>query len=281
MSSGYKSFNTLQATLSADGVLHVQLHRPKQLNALNDQMFIELGECFTRVKLDADVRVVVLSSSSDRIFSAGLDLKEAQAGALKKASGDQDTGRAGLALIHHIDRWQRDVTAIEECLKPVIAVTNGACIGGAIDIITACDIRFCTQDATFTVKEVDIGMAADLGTLQRLPKVVGNQSLVRDWCFSGRYFDAKEALTAGLVSRVGGTRAEAIEQALQYAHHLAEKSPLALAGIKRSLVYSRDHSVAEGLAAIATWNSAMLQSDDLAVAVMAAMQKQKPKFAKL
>ncbi|KAJ1382438.1 Enoyl-CoA hydratase/isomerase [Sesbania bispinosa] len=175
---------------------------------------------------------------------------------------------------------QDSVTALERCRKPVIASIHGACIGGGIDIITACDIRFCTKDAFFSVKEVDLALAADLGTLQRLPSIVGFGNAM-ELALTARTFSGLEAKELGLVSRAFHSKQELDEGVRDVAHAIATKSPLAVIGTKTVLLRSRDLTVDQGLDFVATLNSARLLSSDLTEAVMAQMQKRKPVFSKL
>ncbi|XP_039241924.1 delta(3,5)-Delta(2,4)-dienoyl-CoA isomerase, mitochondrial-like, partial [Pipra filicauda] len=168
--------------------------------------------------------------------------------------------------------------------KPVIAAVHGPCIGAGVDLISACDIRFCSQDASFQVKEVDIGLAADVGTLQRLPKIVGSQRWVRGLGLQPEMMLAPEALRCGLVSRVLPDKAALLEVALGVAVAIAARSPVAVQGTKINLVYSRDRPTPEGLQHMATWNMAMLQTEDILKSVQAALEKKGPEevpFAKL
>jgi enoyl-CoA hydratase len=160
----------------------------------------------------------------------------------------------------------------------VLAAIHGACVGGGIDLVCCADMRYCSADAQFVVKEIDIGMVADVGTLQRLPKLIGHQGLVRELAYTGRKVDALEAQAIGLVNRVFDTR-EALQAGVrEIATTIAAKSPLSIRGIKEMLTYARDHSVADGLNHVATWNAAMLMSEDLMAAMTAAQQKIEPKF---
>ncbi|PSN51277.1 Delta(3,5)-Delta(2,4)-dienoyl-CoA isomerase [Blattella germanica] len=171
---------------------------------------------------------------------------------------------------------------ILQCSKPVISAVHSACIGAGVDLITSADIRFCTKDAWFSVKEVDIGMAADVGTLQRLPRVIGNQSLVRELAYTGRQMMAPEAKECGLVSKVYEDKDSMLKGALELATEIAAKSPVAVQLTKRNIVYSMDHSVQEGLNHIRDWNQAMLQSEDFMNATMAqATKSPPPTFSKL
>ena len=178
----------------------------------------------------------------------------------------------------------------------MIAAVHAGCIGGGVDLVTAADIRYCTQDAFFQIKEVeignqnkklilfvffftftfDLGLAADVGTLQRLPKVIGSDSLVRELAYTARKMFADEAAQAGLVSRVFPDKETLLKAALETASLIAGKSPVAIQGTKHNLNYSRDHSIEEGLSYMTTWNAAMLQSEDLRIAAMASMDRKGP-----
>lgn len=172
------------------------------------------------------------------------------------------------------------------CLRGV----NGACIGAGVDLISACDIRYASEDAYFSIKEVDIGMAADVGTLQvivgskvtkqRLPRIIGNDSLVREWAFTGRRWTSSEAHKNHLLSQVFPSQT-LLEEALKLANEISKKSPIAVAGTKLSLNFSRDHSIEEGLEWIANWNMVHLQSNDLLEALTAVQQKREPVFQNL
>ncbi|KAJ2844873.1 hypothetical protein GGI22_006739 [Coemansia erecta] len=279
-SSGYE-FECLKVGISGAGVAHVEINRPKALNAFNTQTWTEIGQCFKRFKTDGDVRSVVVSAGG-RMFTAGLDLKEASEGALAQGGGAAvDAARRGYYHRLHILTFQEALSAVEECDKPVVAVVHGGCLGIGVDLTTACDIRMCTEDAYFMVKEVDIGMAADVGTLQRLPKVVGNASWVREVCLTARKIPAPEAHAVGLVSHVLATKQAALEKAFEVAGLIAAKSPVAVVSTKHLLNYSRDHSVREGLEYTAIWNSLAHNSHDMATAIMSSLKKQQAQFPKL
>ncbi|GFN82322.1 hypothetical protein PoB_000882800 [Plakobranchus ocellatus] len=210
---------------------------------------------------------------------AGLDLVDNEV--FPKIMGETELSRKAFFLAKAIPKLQESFNVIEKCPKPVIAAVHGACIGGGIDMLSACDIRFCTQDAWFQIKEVDVGLAADLGTLQRFPKIVGNDSLVRELTYTARKFYSDEAKSIGFVSRVLLDKEQMLRAALDTAIVIASKSPIAVQGSKVNLVYSRDHGVNDGLDYISKWNLAMLQSDDVMKAAGAMMSKSKPVFSKL
>ena len=159
----------------------------------------------------------------------------------------------------------------------MLAAIHGACVGGGLDLVAAADLRYCSADAHFSIKEIEIGMVADVGTLQRLPKLVA-PGLVREWAYTGRKILAEEARACGLVNRVFDTPEALAAGVLELARTIAAKSPLSIRGTKEMLNHARDHSVADGLAHIATWNAAMLVSQDLQAAMMASMSRQTPAF---
>lgn len=242
-----------------------------------------MAECFNAISLDQDCRAVIISGNGKH-FTAGLDLTDVIQGELGASMmGDGDVARKFVALRRTVKAYQASFNAIEECAKPVIAAVHAGCIGGGVDLITAADIRYCTSDAFFQVKEVDIGMAADVGTLQRLPKVMGSESLVRELAFTARQMFADEAHRCGLVSRVLPDKEALMAAALEVAGMIAARSPVAVQGTKHQLVYARDHSVKEALDYISTWNAAMLQSEDVQKAAMASMNRKGPPavFSKL
>ncbi|KAK9767469.1 hypothetical protein K7432_002734 [Basidiobolus ranarum] len=274
---GY-NYETLHCDFTSDFVLHVQLNRPKSLNALNGALWRETRECFQQIKTDPNVRVVILSGSG-RLFCAGLDIKDSTDGLL--SSSETDIGRTAYHLRQKVLDYQESFNVIQTCDKPVIVAIHGGCIGGGIDMITACDIRYCSEDTFFSVKEADIGMAADVGTLQRLQKVVGNDSWAREICFTARSFDSQEALRFGLVSDVLPKIEDVLQKAKEVAKVIASKSPIAVAGTKHLLNYSRDHSIQEGLTYNALWSASMLQSEDFGNAISASISKQPVSFSKL
>jgi len=290
-------FETLAVTQPCDNVLQVTLNRPERLNAMNKTLWLEMSACFDAIAEDEDCRCVVVAAEG-RVFTAGLDLGDVTliqdlsggvaAGADDELEDDDDensdrpdVSRKAFHIHKLVLKFQDSFTSIERCSKPVIAAIHGACIGGGVDLVSACDVRYCTQDAFFQIKEVDVGLAADVGTLQRVPRIVGGDSLVRELCYTARKMFADEAHQCGLVSRVVENRDEVLKAALTTAQLIAEKSPVAVQGTKHNLVYARDHSVPESLRYMAAWNSAMLQSEDLMKSAVAAISKEKPNFKKL
>ncbi|XP_011370566.1 delta(3,5)-Delta(2,4)-dienoyl-CoA isomerase, mitochondrial [Pteropus vampyrus] len=275
------NYETLRVTVAQRHVLHVELNRPEKRNAMNKAFWREMVECFNKIAQDADCRAVVISGGG-KMFTAGIDLTDLGPEILQ-VQGD-DVARISWQLRLLISRYQESFNVIEKCPKPVIAAIHGGCIGGGVDLITACDIRYCTQDAFFQVKEVIVGLAPDTGTLQRLPRVIGNQSLVNELVFTARKMMADEALGSGLVSRVFPDKEVMLDTALALAAEISTKSPVAVQSTKVNLLYSRDHSVADGLNYMASWNMSMLQTQDIMKFIQAMMEKKDLKtltFSKL
>lgn len=236
-------------TFPSEYVAHVEINRPKKLNAFIAAMWEGLGSIFRRLSHDPDVRVVIISGAGDRAFTAGLDVQAASTSGPLAASREQenlDQARKATALRRHIFEFQEDISSIEKCDKPVIAVLHGVAYGLAIDLTSACDIRYAAQGTRFAVKEVDIGIAADIGTLTRLPKANLPMSFIKEVALTAREFSAAEALQVGYVSAVLETKADAMAKALDTAKLIAAKSPIAVQATKDVVNYSRDHSVADG-----------------------------------
>ncbi|CAE6447956.1 unnamed protein product [Rhizoctonia solani] len=263
------------APLEDTSVLLVELNRGP-VNAFNQPFWEELGSTFDKISRDGTFRAVVLSSTNPKIFTAGLDL--ADTGSLANKD-NLDPARQAIKLRDHIVHFQSCISAIERCAQPVIAAVNGIAYGLAIDIICACDVRYSSSKTRFSIKEVDVGLAADIGTLSRLPKITGNGSLLRELAFTAREFGPAEAIQLGMVSRVvEGERDEVVGAALELAKTIAAKSPVAVMGTKRFLLHARDHSVEQSLEYQATWNAAMLQSSDTTEAFKAFTTKKPPRF---
>jgi len=258
----------------ADGVARIEFNRPARANALDLAMWHELGAAFRWADAAPDVRVVVLGGRG-RHFTAGIDL--AFLTELRAGLGDAGPGRLHERLRLTILELQATVSAIEACRKPVIAELHGACIGGGIDIACACDLRYASADVRFSVKEIDLAIVADLGTLQRLPRLVGD-GVARELIYTARDFDADEALRIGFISGIEPDTAALAARVTDVARQLAAKSPLAVRGVKHALAYSRDHSVAEGLEHVAALNAGLLLAPEVAEAVAAFVGRRTARF---
>ena len=253
---------------------HLRFNRPHRANALNQTAWNELKSVFEMLDEDDSVRVIVLSGEGKH-FCSGIDLE-----LLMSVAGPTETceGRKREKLRRQILALQAPINAIEQCSKPVIAAIHGGCIGGGVDIVAACDMRYCTDDAYFSIREIDMGMVADLGTLQRLPRLIP-QGTLREIAFTGRSVFGPEAERMGLVNKAFETSEKMQESVAEVTRQIATKSPLSIRGTKHILNHSRDHSVADGLEYMATWNAAMLLSNDLTEAFQAKMQKREARFS--
>lgn len=273
MTSSTPTFTTLAVRVE-EHIAQVQLDRPDKANALNEAAWQELRAVMAWADATPEVRVVVLGGNGKH-FCSGIDL--AMLMGVQQAIKDACPGRTNENLRRAILDLQDCLTSLERCRKPVLAAIHGACVGGGLDLVAAADLRYCSSDAHFSIKEIEIGMVADVGTLQRLPKLVA-PGLVREWAYTGRKIPAEEARACGLVNRVFDTPEALAGGVLELARTIAARSPLSVRGTKEMLNHARDHSVADGLAHIATWNAAMLVSQDIQAAMMASMSRQTPEF---
>ncbi|RMZ81306.1 hypothetical protein DV737_g2596, partial [Chaetothyriales sp. CBS 132003] len=252
----------------AEYVVHVEINRPNKMNAFTPPMWAELRTIFQQI-----------SASPDNII--GLDVAAASEGEIAN-NDDADPSRRAARLRRHILDFQDCVTAVSKCEKPVIALLHGFSFGLAIDVATAADIRLCTDNVKLSIKEVDIGLAADVGTLARLPKVVGFSSWAKEIALSARVFTAQEAYHNNFVSRVvSGGREALVKEGLELAKLIASKSPVAVQGTKNIMDAGYGRVLEDNLNYVAVWNSAMLQSSDFERAVMSGLTKKTPKFEKL
>ena len=255
-------------------IAHVRLNRPDKLNAFLLDMWGELKQCFNALQQSKNSRVIILSGNGKH-FSAGMDVNTL----MSVPSHIQDDNEAirREKLKDFVLYLQSCISAIENCAKPVIASVHGACIGGAVNIITACDIRYCNDQAIFSIRETDLGLVADLGVLQRMPSMV-NPGILSELALTGRNFDGQTSQSIGLVTQSFGSREELDNHVLKVAEEIASKSPLVTRGIKKMLLYKRDHTVKDSLDYMASYNSAMLFSNDLTESFSAYVEKRKPQY---
>lgn len=261
-----------------DAVAHLRLNRPDELNTMTPAFWRELPEIVTRISDEASARVVVISSTG-RHFSAGMDLSVFTGSGLA-STGGAEAGRRQARLRSNAKVLQWSFTALERARMPVIAAVQGGVIGGAVDLVTACDLRYATAESFFCVQEINIGMTADVGTLQRLGSLVG-EGFAREMAYTGRRVPASRAYEVGLVQEVYADQESLLEGVLDTAHEIAEKSPLAIWGSKVALTYARDHGVDDSLDQIATWQAGMFQPQDMQEAFLAKAEKRVAAFDEL
>ncbi len=254
----------------AGDIGYLIIDRADKRNAMNDDFFALLPMKMAELGNDDDVRAVILRGEG-KCFTAGIDLVEA-ASLLSLTGAD---GREKLRL--KILELQRAITSVERCPKPVIAAVHGHCIGGGVDLICACDIRLASRDALFSIRETRLAMIADLGTLQRLPHIIGD-GWFRELVYTGRDFGADEALQMGLVTRLCEDRFKLVRAAHNLAEEIAQNSPIAVQGAKDVILKSRDLGVPAGLEYVAQKNSSALHCEDLMEAMQSFMMKKKPEF---
>ena len=287
------SFTTLQVSLlplndakdsnaaQGAGVGIITMNRPSKGNAQTDAFWEDLPAALHHLQHDLGARCIIINANG-RHFCTGIDLS-VLGGEFVSAEAAACEGRARFHFITRLTSvLQAAMTAIERCNCPVISAIHGICYGAGIDLITACDIRICTEDSRFSIKEVDLGLAADMGTLARLPFIVGD-GIARELAITAREFSGKEALRMNLVSQAFASKEELFKGAVAMATSIAtSKSPLALVGTKRMLLYQRGRTVGEGLRAVATWNAAMLPgSADIAEVFTSRAEGRVPRFSKL
>lgn len=255
------------------GIATLTFNRPEKANSLDVASWEEMKMAFEYLDQQRVVRVIVLSGNGKH-FCAGMDLMAlmtVQQSASSCAALARDEIRSFVLKI------QDCISSIERCRKPVIAAIHGGCIGGGVDIISACDMRYCTDDAYFSIKEVDLGIVADIGTLQRLPNII-HPGIMAELTYTGRKCHGTEAQSIGLVNQSYTNQEEMTTAVSEIAKSISEKSPLVIRGIKEVLLHKRDHSVADSLRYVANYNAAMLLSDDLTEAFQSYVEKRKPTF---
>lgn len=271
---GYKCFEVEES----DHVAHVRLSRGDELNTMISEFWTELRDVIDEISDSGRSRVIVLSAEG-RHFSAGLDLTLLADPA--RARGDNvEVGRLRSNLRLAIMALQDSFNAFERARMPVLAAIHGACVGGAFDMVTAADCRYATANAWFCAQEINIGMAADVGTLQRLPKLIPS-GVAREYAYTGRRMTAQRAQELGLVNEVFEDKDTMMREVMGIAAEIASKSPLAVYGTKVALNYARDHTVEDSLQQIAVWQSGMFHKTDLGEAFEAQAEGRVPVFEDL
>ena len=260
----------------SEGVAEVVLIGPGKGNAMGPDFWREMPELFAALDADEEVRAVIVRGEGGQ-FSYGLDLA-AMMGQLAQHLGGENLAADRTRLLDLIAGMQEACDRVARCRKPVIAAVAGWCIGGGLDLASACDIRLCSVDARFSLREVKVAMVADIGSLQRLPRIIGDGN-TRELAFTGKDIDAERARGIGLVSDVYESEVALLEAARKLAREIAENPPLVVQGIKQVMNYCVDKSTADGLRYVAVWNAAFLQSNDLGEAIAAFRERRPPKFS--
>ena len=261
----------------ADRVAHIVLNRPEKRNSMNPAFWRELPEIVADIDDNSRARCIVISSTGP-VFSAGIDL--AMFGGEIAHTQDKNDPAYGQGFYQNVLRLQDSFTALERCRVPVIAAIQGGCIGGGVDLVTACDIRLMSADAYVTIYEINVGMTADVGTFPRILNHLP-EGIVRELAYTGRRMGAEEAERRGLVNAVSTDAAAVVEDALAMARDIARKPPVAVAGCKRIITYARDHSTADTLDNIAVWNMSQLIPTEMMEAMQAKGQGRDGDYADL
>lgn len=262
-------------------IAHVVLNRPEKRNNMNPAFWRELPEIIKDIDYGSKARVIVISSTGPH-FSAGLDISSFAGVSDTADEADKRTKRlqSSTAFYDNVLQMQGAFNCIEECRVPVLAAIQGGCIGGGVDLTTACDIRYATEDAFLTIFETNIGMTADVGTFPRLVKLIP-EGFVREMAYTGRKVGAQEAKSMGLINNVYKDHETMLEAVMGIAAEIASKAPLAVYGCKRMINYARDHSTADGLDYIAIWNASHLQVEEIQEAMLANAEKRPGNFVEI
>lgn len=284
MAAPHTSDHTCFAVDVADHVAHIRMIRPERANSMIPAFWRELPAIVNALSDAGEARVIVLSAEG-RHFCSGMDTTVfTGTGGLASGGGGGEPGpssaRRAAGFREMALHMQESFTCFERARVPVICAVQGACVGGGVDMITAADLRYATADAFFCIQEINIGMTADVGTLQRLPKLIP-PGVVAELAYTGRRMPAARAREVGLVNEVYPDHATMLEVVLGTAAEIASKSPLAVYGTKRTMAYAREHSVADGLDHIATWNASMLDPADMAEAFRAKAEQRPPVYRPL
>jgi len=262
-----------------DHVAHLVLSRPEKRNSMIPEFWEELPQAIRRLDASGVVRAIVISSLGPH-FSSGMDLAAFEHEELGIAGDSNSSVTHGAKFYSGAKRLQSSFSVLEQCRVPVIAAVQGGCIGGAVDMVTACDMRYATEDAYFSVYETKIGMTAYVGTFPRLVKLIP-EGIARELAYTGRAFAATEARAHGLVNAIYADQQVMLEKVIEVARQIAANAPLAVYGCKRLINYSRDHSTADTLDYAAIWNASMLQKTEIQEALQAKTESRDPEFSNL
>ena len=260
-----------------NNIAHIVMSRPEKRNAMIAEFWTELPEIIRDIDDNSKARVIVISSTGP-VFSAGIDLSMFA----NDVAGPKDKNHPlfGVSFYDNVKRLQDSFSAIEDCRLPVLAAIQGGCYGGGVDLITACDMRYGTEDSFITIYEIIVGMTADVGTFPRILNHLP-EGLVRELAYTGRKMHAAETKAQGLFNAVYKDHAAMMESVMETAKHIAKNPPLAVYGCKRAITYGRDHSTKDALDNIAVWNMSMLIPSEMMEAMQAKGQKRDGNYADL
>ena len=261
-----------------NSIAHIRFNRPEKRNSMNEDFWTMFPKEVEELDDSGEIRALIVSSTGPH-FSAGIDLSMFKDDIVENET-DNEMGRSRGYFLQQLRFLQNAVSCLEAARFPVVTAMQGGCIGGGIDLITAADIRICTKDAFFLIEEINVGLAADIGTIQRLPKIIP-AGIAREWTMLGEKVSADRAKEVGLVSSLHDSHEEMMKNAFEIAEKLASKTPLAMWVTKETLNYSRDHTVKESLENVALWNAATLHKEDVMSTMMSKMQKKKPEYRNL
>ena len=267
-------------------IAHLQMCRPEKRNSMTPAFWRELPEIVNDIDANAKARVIVISSTG-KAFTAGMDLAVFGSDSTISGASADDNAAQNTAKLQHgarfhdtIDYYQESFSCLENCRIPVLAAIQGACVGGGVDFVTACDMRYATEDAFLSIFEINIGMTADVGTFPRLVKLIP-EGVVRELAYTGRRIYADEARSVGLVNRVFPDQETMLTEVMKIAEEIASKPPMAVYGCKKMITYSRDHTTADTLDYLGAWNAAMLLPSEMKEAMTANAQKRPGEFVDL
>ncbi|OHB27001.1 MAG: enoyl-CoA hydratase [Phenylobacterium sp. RIFCSPHIGHO2_01_FULL_69_31] len=260
-------------------VAHIRLKRPEAMNTMVRAFWNELPQIVRDIDENARARCIVISSTGKH-FCAGMDLAVFGGGGSTASAAAPDSAINAEAMRYHVKMLQDAFSCLDEARMPVIAAIQGGCVGGAVDMTSACDIRYCTADAFFVIQEINIGMTADVGTFPRLCKLIP-EGWVRELAYTGRRLPAQRAREIGLVNEVFDTHEQVVDHALATAREIASKAPLAVTGSKVMINYARDHTIKDGLDYIAVWQTSMFSGPHMAEAFKAKAEKREANFPDL
>ncbi len=257
-----------------DDIAHIVLNRPEKRNSMIREFWSELPDLIEDIDNNARARVIVITSTGPH-FTSGIDTS-----LFGQLAASKKDGNARVAFYQEVKQLQQTFTALENARLPILVAVQGGCIGGGLDFITACDVRYATKDAFFTLFETNLAMTADVGTFPRLAKLIP-EGFVKEMAYTGNRFSAKDAYRFGLVNALFDTQEEMITEVMKIAQNIASKAPLAVSGCKTLINYSRDHSTSDVLDYIALWNASHFKIEDVMEAFSALQEGREGVFPEL